>query len=106
MKTETTVSDLKAVYQKDGNFVTRKVAGELILVPIRQDAGQLAGFYAMNPVGGRIWELLDGKRPIADIARIVFDEYDVDVQRAEKETMGFIGHLAEMGIVTLDAAGR
>ncbi len=87
------------VYEKDSNIVARKVGGELILVPIRQDAGDLAGFYSLNPVGARIWELIDGKRETAEIARIIFEEYEVEADRAEKETSEFIDRLAELGMI-------
>jgi len=97
---EAKLSNANKVYQKDSNMVARKIAGELILVPIRQEAGQLACFYSLNPVATRIWGLLDGKRPVADIALTIVEEYEVDLERAVKDTLRFIGRLEEQGMVT------
>lgn len=99
--TEVKLMRTATIYQKDSNIVARKVGEEFILVPIRQDAGDLAGFYSLNYVGGRIWELLDGKRSVSDIARVIFDEFEVDAEKAEKEALHFIERLVELGMVTV-----
>ncbi|MBU2009512.1 MAG: PqqD family protein [Chloroflexi bacterium] len=96
---EARFSKIGKVYQKDGNMVARKIAGELILVPIRQEAGQLAYFYSLNPVAARIWALLDGKRPVADIALTIVEEFEVDLERATKDTLRFASRLEELKMV-------
>ena len=99
MKQEVKVSDLNKCYHRDGNMVARKIAGELILVPIRQDAGDLACFYSLNPVGARIWELLDGQRPVGDIAVTIVEEFEVDLEKAARDALRFLGRLEELGMV-------
>ncbi len=96
---EAKLSKVNKVYQKDSNMVARKVAGELILVPIRQEAGDLVCFYSLNPVAARIWALLDGKRPVADIALTIVEEYEVDLERAEKDALRFLRRLEELEMV-------
>ena len=44
------MSDLSQVYAKDANIVARKVAGEMVLVPIRKSAGDLGSIYTLNKV--------------------------------------------------------
>ena len=109
MKKEAEVSEIKEaklskvneVYQKGGDIVCRSIAGELILVPISREAEDRACFYTLNSVGARIWELLDGQRTVADIAGTIVEKYEVDLERAAKDTLRFISRLAEMGMVTL-----
>lgn len=96
---EAKLSKVGKVYQKDSNMVARKIAGELILVPIRQEAGDLVCFYSLNPVAARIWGLLDGKRPVADIAISIVEEYEVDLEKAAKDTLRFINRLEELKMV-------
>ena len=93
------MSDLNKCYKKDGNMVARKVAGELILVPIRQEAGDLAHFYSLNPVGARIWELLDGHHPLGDIAVTIVEEFEVDLEKAAKDALRFLQRMEELGMV-------
>ena len=98
---EAKLSKVNEVYQKGGNIVCRSIAGELILVPISHEAEDRACFYTLNSVGARIWELLDGQRPVGDIAGTIVEEYEVDLERARNESMRFLRRLEEMGMVTL-----
>ena len=48
--------DLMKSFVKDPNIVSRKIAGEVILVPIRKNVGDLESIYTLNEVAARIWE--------------------------------------------------
>jgi hypothetical protein len=41
------VKDLEKCYQKDPNIVSRKIADEFILVPIKQNVGDLESIYTL-----------------------------------------------------------
>ena len=58
---------LEQRYRKDESVVSRKIADEVILVPIRKNVGDLESIYTLDEVGARIWELIDGIRSLADI---------------------------------------
>ena len=49
---------LERCFKKDPNMVSRKIADEVILVPIRQNVGDLESIYTLNEVATRIWELM------------------------------------------------
>ena len=53
----------------------------------------------VNPVGIRVFALLDGARPISEIARIVSEEYDVDPQQALSDVLGFVDELEQNGML-------
>lgn len=97
---EAKVSKVKKVYQKDSNMVTRKIAGQLILVPVRSHVEDLSYIYNMNKVGARIWELLDGQHSAEDIARTIVEEYEVDLERAQRDTLVFLEQMAELSLIT------
>ena len=98
---EAKLPKVNEVYRRSGNIVCRNIGGDLILVPISREAGDTACFYTLNSVGARIWELLDGQRPLADIAGTIVEEYEVDPEEARKDSMDFLHRLDEMGMVTL-----
>jgi hypothetical protein len=89
-------------FSKDPNIVSRKIAGEYILVPIRQSAGDLDSIYTMNAVGGRIWELLDGQRSVSDLKDIIVEEFDVSLEEAEEDIKTFLDQLMSMNVVRSD----
>ena len=98
---EAKLPKVNEVYRRSGNIVCRNIGGDLILVPISREAEDRACFYTLNSVGARIWELLDDQRTVGDIAGVIVEEYEVDVEKVAKDTLRFISRLEEMGMVTL-----
>ncbi|MFQ5341630.1 MAG: PqqD family protein [Anaerolineae bacterium] len=78
-------------------MVSRKIAGEFILVPIRNDVGDLESIYMLNETGARIWELIDGRRTVAEIRDIITQEYAVPHDRVETELTTFLEQLHQIG---------
>jgi hypothetical protein len=64
------------------SFVTRRIAGETILVPVTGHVAELDSIYTLNEVGSFIWHLIDGRRSARAIAEAVSAEYDVSLEQA------------------------
>lgn len=90
---------LNRCYTKDSSIVSRKIADEFILVPIRQKAGDLDNIYTMNEVAARIWELIDGEKRNDEIRNAIVDEFEVEPEEAEKDLMEFLQKLENVGII-------
>jgi len=74
--------------------VSRVVDGEAVIVEPKTGLVNVT-----NPVGSRIWELLDGKRSVSELARIVSEEYDADSKTVLKDALEFLGDLESKGLV-------
>ena len=55
----------------------------------------------LNAVGTLIWESADGKSPLSAIVARICEEFDVDPERAERDTMAFIAKLRARGLMTV-----
>ena len=87
-------------FTKNPSMVARKIAGEFILVPIRQDVGNLQFMYTLNEVGGRIWELLDGTGTTAEeIVTVLTEEFEVEAPEAGADVNEFLEQMKEIGAV-------
>jgi hypothetical protein len=64
-------------FARKSEFVTRTIAGEAVFVPVRGQIGDLDAIYHFNDVGAFIWNLVDGKTSVRDIAQAVREEFDV-----------------------------
>ena len=53
-------------------------------------------YFQYEAVGSRIWELIDGKATVAQICAQLTEEYDVDRETCEQQTMAFLGKLQEL----------
>ena len=83
-------------YEKDSLIVTRKIGNELILVPIRQNVGDLQCIYTLNEVASRIWQLIDGVRTVEEIASVLTQEYEVQAQEAEADVVDFLTQMKDI----------
>jgi hypothetical protein len=88
-----------AVYARREGVVLREVAGERLLVPIRKDVADLKAIFALNGVGLRIWELLDGERPLEGVLAGILERFDVPVAEAEADLVAFVGRLEAANLV-------
>jgi len=90
---------LASRYERDPNVVSREIAGEQILVPIRKQAADMAAIYVLNATGARIWQLLDGQRSLGDVQDALIQEYDVDPEAAWVDIVELVGRLRDLGML-------
>ncbi len=85
---------LEKVYnKKSDSIVSRKIGDEFILVPIKQDVGDLESIYTLNETAARIWELIDGKIKVRDIKDRIVQEFEITPTEAERD---LIEHLRQL----------
>ena len=93
------MSFLDKVYKKSDSIVFRKIADEFILVPIRQNVGDLESISTLNEVAARIWELIDGKKKVREIKDVILDEYEVTPEKSETDISKYIKELEKIGAI-------
>jgi hypothetical protein len=86
-------------FLKENNCVTREIAGETIIVPIKGRVGDLDSIYTLNEVGTMIWQLIDGQKSIGQIVQAVRQTYDVEPEEVEKDTGDFLHSLEQAGLI-------
>ncbi|MDO8722978.1 MAG: PqqD family protein [Syntrophales bacterium] len=91
---------LDKVYSKSDHIVSRRIADEFILVPIRQNVGDLESIYTLNEAAARIWELIDGKLKVGEIKEKIVEEFEVTPEKAEKDIMEHLQQLEGIKAVT------
>ena len=84
-------------YQKSESIVSRDIAGETILVPIRSNVGDLESIYTLNETAARVWALLDSTKTVAEIRDVIIAEYEVEVGEAEQDVLELLAQLESFG---------
>ena len=79
--------------------VSADLAGEAVILSLRNNM-----YYGLNPVGARIWALLGTPVQVADICEKIVQEYDVDVDRCERDVLSVLGQLAGRGLIEIGDA--
>jgi len=91
------MEDLQKTYGKNEDFVYRRIGDETILVPIKDNVGDMGSIYTLTEVGAFVWEHLDGKQSLSDIKNRIFEEFNVSSDIAKKDLSDFIAQLKEIG---------
>lgn len=81
------------------SFVTRRIAGETLIMPVSGRIMDLESIYVMNEVGSRIWELLKSPTSVDRIAETLAGEFEVSGERAAEDVAEFIASLDQRGLV-------
>ena len=56
-------------------------------------------YYGLDAVGARIWNLIQSPISVAEIQRILLDEYDVDADQCERDVLALIERLVAEGLI-------
>lgn len=73
------------IYVKNPDVVFRKIAGEFILVPVRQKVVDLKSIYTLNEPAAFIWELIDGKNNASYIKGRVAETFDCESAQIDSD---------------------
>jgi hypothetical protein len=95
---------LDTVFVKGKDFLTRNIAGETLIIPLRGRVGDLDALFTLNEVGVRVWGLIDGKANVGQIAQAISEEYDVSEEAATSDVSELLTTMADAGLIA--AAGR
>jgi Coenzyme PQQ synthesis protein D (PqqD) len=79
--------------------VSRVVADEAIVVPIREGSAGSGSVYTFNESGTTIWSMIEAGRSAAEVAAYLESEYDISAEQAAEDTQQFIAALAEEGLI-------
>jgi len=73
----------------------RVIEGEAVILSVDTKV-----FRGLNPVGSRVWELIDGARTLDEIAAMISREFDVTPEVAAGDVRAFVEALLAKGLVT------
>ncbi len=79
-------------------FIKRKVAGEIVVVPIGKMAKSFNGMITLNDSSEFLWDFFLEEHTREEAVCALLDVYDVDRQRAEEGVNKFINILTENAI--------
>jgi hypothetical protein len=84
---------------REKDLVTRRIAGETIVVPVRSGVGDLTSIFTLNETGSFVWELIEKGVRFGQIAEALSGEYEVPMKDAEMDLATFLESLREAGLI-------
>jgi len=90
---------------RSNSVVSRVIADETLIVPVRRGVGDLASIYSLNPVGSAIWSAISQPRSKVEIVQIIQEEFDADSAAVSADIDSFLAEMSTAGLVNSDEAG-
>lgn len=88
---------LSDVLLRSPRIVSRRIAGELVLVPLVTHGADLDAIYNLNAVGAYIWERLDGRASGDAIVADLTGTFEVGAEQAAADYLEFVAQLVDLG---------
>ena len=62
-------------------------------------------YYGLNPVGARVWALIQEQRTVDEIRQRILATYDVDEHTCEADLLALLADMARAGLIEARDAG-
>jgi len=86
-------------YRKRPDVVSRRIAGEAVLVPVRSQVAEIDSLFTLNEMGSLVWDLLDGERTVSQIAEVICESHEVTAEEATRDLLEFLAALESAGLI-------
>jgi hypothetical protein len=84
---------------KGDDLMARNIAGETLIVPIRNRVGDLNAIYTLNEVGARVWQMIDATTSATQIVEAISNEYDVTPTEAAVDVAELLDSMEAAGLI-------
>ena len=76
------------------DVMTADVDKELVMMRLESN-----GYFGLDAIGRRIWELMDEPRTVAELCTLLCDEYEVSAQECERDLLHYLKELEGHGLL-------
>ncbi len=82
--------------------VSSKLGEEVVILNLRNGV-----YYGLDPIGTRIWELIQEPRSVRQVCEVLLEEYDVTFEQCAEDVLALMRDLQAQGLIeTRDAQAR
>jgi hypothetical protein len=61
-------------------------------------------YYGLDPLGARIWELIQRPRTVMQVKESILEEYEVSPDACERDLLALLTHLSNEGLIQVENA--
>jgi len=85
--------------RRSPSVVSRVVADEAIVVPIRRGAADMDSIFTFNEAGTMLWAMVEESQSASEMAAHLQTEFGLTAEEAAADTEKFLADLAEAGLI-------
>jgi len=92
------VISLKTIVVASKENVSCSLGDEAAILHVRNGV-----YYGLDPVGARVWKLLEQPKSVADLRAAILDEYDVESAKCESDLLNLLEKLRTEGLIEIQS---
>ena len=89
-------------YVRDEHVVTRVIAGETIIVPMKRTVEDMKAIFTLNEMAGVIWERIDGRASVAELISSIYQEYRVSPEAVVRDVVELLTSFENSGLIHIN----
>jgi len=98
---------------REGKLMAEEISLKTIVVASKENVSCALGdeaailhmrsgvYYGLDPVGARIWKLLDQPKSVEDLRAVILDEYEVEPGICESDLLALLEKLRTEGLIEI-----
>ena len=81
-------------YIRNDKTISGRLHDELVMMDISQGK-----YFSLNPVATRIWDLLEDSKGLAELCRVLANEYEIDFEQCSREVEEHLNEMVKMKLI-------
>jgi hypothetical protein len=86
-------------YVRSESVVSRVIAGETLIIPVRKGVADLASIYSLNQVATVIWQAIQQPRRREEIVAAIAQEFVIEPHQVERDVEIFLDDMHAAGLI-------
>jgi len=82
--------NLKSTVKRSTEPLQAGLDDEVVMMSVEKGS-----YYGLDPVGARIWEILESPKQVSDVVADLLEAYEVEKEVCERETVAFLQSLID-----------
>jgi hypothetical protein len=87
------------LFVRETSVVSRRIAGETVILPVRNHVVDVDAIYTLNATGAFVWDLLLGQRSVDELIDAVVAEFDVPRPQAAVDVVRLVHDLRKEQLI-------
>jgi hypothetical protein len=87
-------------FQIDPSIITRQIADEVILVPVRANGQDMNSIYTLNVTAARAWDLFQNGKTLGEVQSQLVIEFCVEMEQAWNDLVELVENLEKIGALS------
>lgn len=93
---------LDAICAPAEDVVARQIEGNILIIPLAAGIVEVEGeLFSLNPTGRAIWQKLNGRRTLKEVAALLASEFTTPLTNIENDVVRFVEELRRQRLVVI-----